>query len=497
MELKIGREELRFETLAADVCRQITIEGEAVLPGSMRDAVTVLSVQAQAHLTGVQAATDRIAVRGRAAFSVLYTQGDLTRIRVIETTCDFTHQIEAKGVTPGMRAEAAVCVRETNGAAGSGRLSLSAQLEISAQAFAGVERSAVADVQGEVPLCKKAQTLQLSTSRLLGEEKTLVREEYDLPERLGVQDVLTASATAQVQDITGASGRIGVSGVIEIRVLHRPEKAGEPLVETTHEAPFQVTIPAEAADGMPLTARAQVIDVMADSAAIDRRRTMRVEAEVCVRLFGRAERSAELLEDLYSTAGPMLEPQSEEIAIAAIRECGSARESVRIQATLPADAPPIETVLAAFASPLHTSYESAGRRLNAQGVMGLTLLYLPVDSDIPYAVHTREPFSMTFPIETGEGTQAQLQVIECGVGPATSDRVELRCVLGIEARTLEISRMRVVTDIHERPEEKHAHGFVLVWPAPGESRWDTAKRLRVAQESLRPAGATALMALRK
>jgi len=495
--MNITREQLRFERMAADVCRQMMIEGEAVLPGSMRDAVTVLSVQAQAHLTGVQAATDRIAIRGRAAFSVLYTQGDLTRIRVIETTCEFTHSVEARGVTPGMRTEASVCVRETNGAAGSGRLSLSAQLEVCAQAFESAEISAAADFGNGSTICKKMQTLSLPFSRMLGEEKAIVREEFDLPDRLGIQDVLTASATAQVRDITGASGRIGVSGVIEVRVYHRPEKSGEALVMTTHEAPFDVTIPAQAAEGMPLCARAQVIDVMADSATIDRQRTMRVEAEVCVRLFGGEETSVALLEDLYSTEGPLLVAKTQEVGVYTSRECGSARESVRIQAALPADAPPMETVLAVFANPLHADYESAGRRLSAQGVMELMILYLPVDSDIPYAVRTREPFSMTFPVETGEGAQVQMTVIECGIGPATSDRVELRCVLGVEARVQETKLVRVVTGVDQLPEEKTAHGFVLVWPAPGEDAWETARRLRVPQESLRPAGTGAMMAFRK
>ena len=497
MEMKIRREQLCYERLAADVCRQIVIEGEAVLPGSMRDAVTVLSVQAQAHLTGVQAGTDRVAIRGRACFSVLYTQGDLTRIRVIETTCDFSHGIEVRGVTPGMRLEAAVCVRETNGVAGSGRLSLSAQLDISVLAFEREERNAAADVQAEAGLCRKNQTLQMSACRTLGEEKTLVREEFDLPERLAVQDVLTAMGTAVVRDITGGNGHIGVSGTIEVRVWHRPEKNGDALVMTLHEAPFDVKIPAQTAEDMPLTARAQVIDIMADSASIDRQRTMRVEAEVCVRLFGREEAEIDLLEDLYSTDGPLLEPQTEVIDVFTSRECGSVRESVRLQATLPTDAPPIETVLWAAANPLHVEHESAGRRLNTQGVMGLTLVYLPVDSDIPYAVRTREPFSMTFPIEAGDGARVQMHVVECGIGPATSDRVELRCVLSADVRAQEIRHLRIVTDIAQKQEEKHAHGFVLVWPAPGESRWDTARRLRVPQENLRAVGPNALMAFRK
>ncbi len=55
MELKLSRETLRFERLIAAQEEQVGVEGEATLPGSMRDAVTVLNVQAQAHLESVQA----------------------------------------------------------------------------------------------------------------------------------------------------------------------------------------------------------------------------------------------------------------------------------------------------------------------------------------------------------------------------------------------------------------------------------------------------------
>ena len=55
MELKVTRETLRFERLVNRGEEQVTIEGEATLPGSMRDAVTVLSVQAQTHLSDAQA----------------------------------------------------------------------------------------------------------------------------------------------------------------------------------------------------------------------------------------------------------------------------------------------------------------------------------------------------------------------------------------------------------------------------------------------------------
>ncbi len=497
VEMTIRREPLRFECLAADVSHQVTIEGECALAGSMRDAVTVLSVQAQATLSGMQALNDRIAVKGRVCFQVLYTQGDLTRIRSIETTCDFTHELSAPGTAPGMRVEAQVCVQETNGRAGSGRMALEAALNIFAQAYERREIEAAAQIEGADGLCVKRQQIHGCVNELLGEETALIREEYDLPARLQVDHVLTATGIADVTDITGGNGRIVVSGTVEIQVLHQAEKAGDPLVETTHELPFQVTIGAQCAEDGKLKAVAQVIDVVADSVLADKQRTMRVEAEIRVRLLEQKCMSADVLEDLYSVQGPAIEPRTEEADICACPAEGKARESVRIQATVPEDAPPMETVLAAFALPVLSSVSPAGRRLSAEGVMGITLIYLPVDSDIPYAVKMREPFSMTFPLEAGDRVRAQVQAVECSVGPATSDRVELRCVLEMHTQQQEVQRGRIVTDVQEIPEEMHERGFVLVWPAPGESRWDTARRLRVPQESLKPAGTNALLAFRK
>ena len=129
--------------------------------------------------------------------------------------------------------------------------------------------------------------------------------------------------------------------------------------------------------------------------------------------------------------------------------------------------------------------------------MGVTLIYLPVDSDIPVSVSVREPFAMTFPVETEPGVTAQLSAIECSVGPTTSDRAELRCVLGLTAVRHGVARVTGVTDVTEGEEQRQEHGFVLIWPAAGETRWDTARRLRVAQASLRPAGGGALLAFRK
>ena len=129
--------------------------------------------------------------------------------------------------------------------------------------------------------------------------------------------------------------------------------------------------------------------------------------------------------------------------------------------------------------------------------MCITLIYLPVDSDVPCSVKVREPFVMTFPVEANENVRAQVYEIETILGPTTSDRAELRCVLGLHAVQHGVDRIHAVCSVETEEQEKQPRGFVLVWPREGESRWETARRLRVREDSLRPAGKSALLAFRK
>lgn len=500
MELELTRETLRYERFVGRGEEQVTIEGEATLPGSMRDAVTVLSVQARAHLTDAQAGSAEAGVRGRVCFQVLYTQGDLTRIRTLETSCDFMHTLPLAGVTPGMRLSASAAVQETEGVAGNGRITLRALLDVALEAFEAAEQELItgAAMPGAPEnLQLRTQTITSCMGETIGQGREMVREEFDLPQRLGVGDVLSATATATAGELAGGNGRVSLSGVVEVRVLHRPKENGNALVSTVHEMPYEMSIDAQLPDGAQIQTTAEVTDVMADSVESDKSRTMRVEAEVKVTLRQCCQRQTEAVEDLYSLSGPVLEPAAQELELHTSETTADVRESARLQVALSPDAPPIGLVMAAFAQPSLTALTPAGRRLDAEGIMNVTLIYLPVDSDIPYAVHTREPFTMTFPVEAEPGVNGYAYAIETSVGPSTSDRAEIRCVLGLHTVRHGTQHVRVVTDVAQKPEEKQEHGFVLVWPKTGETRWDTARRLRVAQDSLCPAGKNALLALRR
>lgn len=496
MEATVERRGLRYEQLAARCREQVTIEGETALGGSMRDAVTVLAVTARPCVVSAKAAQNEVVINGKAAFHVLYTQGDLTRVRTLETTCDFTHTLAAPGARAGMRVTAELSAQECEGAASGGRMTLHALLLATAEIIEEAEAQIVTNVPDAAELQMRETEVSPLLTSVVCEDSSLVRNEFDIPQKTGAGAVLDVGACAADVELTGGGGRLGVSGTAQVRVLHRASEPGAPFVQTMHELPFSFAMEADVPPDAQLTALAEITDVVADCAEGEKDSTLRVEAEVRVRVMAMRHTQERFPADLYSLSGPVLVPQTEELRIHIGQKTTQVQESVRIQAALPEDAPPIGTMLAAFALPTLTDIAPAGRRLDAEGVMSLTLLYLPVDSDIPYSASVREPFQMTFPAEVGERTEAVLSVIETTPGSATSDRAEVRCVLALSAKEHEEQTVRVITDVRqEEAAECAERGFVLVWPASGESRWDTARALRVREESLTEAGGGALLAL--
>jgi len=120
---------------------------------------------------------------------------------------------------------------------------------------------------------------------------------------------------------------------------------------TQHDLPCEMTLEGYLPEEAQPQAKTDVLDVMADSARRGDARLLRVEAQVRVALNAFKKEEKQLLEDVYSLEGPELETAGEDVEIHTASRCADVRESLRLQASLPSQAPPIGTVMAAFALP--------------------------------------------------------------------------------------------------------------------------------------------------
>lgn len=214
-----------------------------------------------AVVDSAESGADRATLSGKVIFHVLYTQGTPNQVHVVEATADFIHQCDLPGAQPKGRVQAQARVEHVDASVQGGRLNMRAIVQLDAR---GASTQALEVLTGvNAPGGAEVATQEIALRRTVasGQADTLLREEFELPEGLQVRETLCADAAAQISDITGGQGRIGVEGTVSISAVHASDLPGKPLVVTHHEAPFSQTLELSGESGDLLDARVTVRDV--------------------------------------------------------------------------------------------------------------------------------------------------------------------------------------------------------------------------------------------
>ena len=467
-------------------CRsQFVVEGDVMLPGSLRETTHVLHASAMAVPERTEAMQDRISVSGRTVFCVLYTQGEKTEVESIEASADFNHLCDLPGATSRADVDAFLQVEQVDARVQSGRMTMRAVIRMCASAVNTEEAEVISAVDADGA---QLRTAKVKTRRRVGrgDGEVLLREEFPLPAELAVQDTLCAFATAEFHDTAGGQGRVGLAGEVTIEAVHASAIPGKPLVTTRHTVPVSQSVELRGEGDELLDGRIVVKDVAVASQDIgDGERTLR--AEVLLGLSAWADREEEhtLLSDAYTTAGEDLRLTYAPMQMRTGVNRMSAAESGKTSLLLPEGTPPIRTMLAAFAQPVLTATTTQGSRTVAEGTLNTTLLYMTDGQAAPVSAQVETPFRMPFAVQAGEGDIVLLTAASVEAVPITSDRAELRYILRAQVEGNAASEVSLVTDAAAIPAMQTTRDIVLCYPQPGETAWDIAKRYRIPESELR------------
>ena len=486
MEMKPVRENIQLEQPLGTVTALAVVEGEAALPGGLREETRVLVSDAIAVVENAEPVTDRVNVSGRVLFRVLYTQGDPEKVNAIEATADFMHPCSLPGAQNRVSAAAMAQVQRTEARVVNGRLSMRAEVALGVRAVSLAPAEAVMAVDGTDHVQTRTQQLTVRRTAARGSSDVLLREELPLPEGLGVRGTLFAGAYPVLTDTTGGLGRIGLAGQIQLEVVHASDVPGRPVVVTRHSIPFSQSVEISGEDGELLEGRVIVKDV-AVASQDDGAGGQILRAEVLLGLQGWADReeTASVLSDAYTTQGDDLRLSRQVVRYRTGSERFAASESGKAVLLLPDTAPPVRKVLAAFVIPVMTGQGANGSRTAVEGRLDTTLLYMTDGSAAPVSVRLQEPFRITFPVQTGADALLTLAVTETEARPVTSDRVELRFILHLQGDDMSTETVRLVADAQPVAAAGPTEDVVLCFVQPGETVWDIARRYRLPEDDVR------------
>ncbi len=484
--LEVLREELQMQRYIGDNLSRADVEGEIALPGGLREETSVLCAEAMAVAERTEVQAGRVVIDGKTVFHVLYTQGDPTRISTLEASAEFSHTVDFAEAQPGMTAPVSLMVEHVEASAQGGRLRLMAILRVHTSVLSDEPVQAVTGVRGVDGLMVKTETLSGCRTVASGEQDALVRDECELNTVLQITETLYATAIAAVQDVMGGEERATISGNILLEATHRSAMPSRPIVVTRHTIPFEETVSLMGENGDALCCDAVVKDVavLSQDGAEEGGRALR--AEVLLGLSARAARRQEvsLLLDAYTTEGSDIVPELMPVRRALRHSYVHTAESGKLTLMLDGQ-PPARTPLRAVLRPVMTDVVRSGGKLNVEGVMEVTLLYMTDDSEVPQSYFTEEPFKMGFACELNRPESISLQAGNVEVSGITSDRVEVKFILHLSCLDIQLGDEPLVSDVTQKPSEPPESGIIMYFSQSGETLWDIAKRYRVSCESLK------------
>ncbi len=486
MELRLIRENMETEQVFSAKPTQAAVETEVALPGGLREEAKVYFADAIVSVNGCEATGARVSTDGRVTFRVLYAQGDLSHVKALEASADFSQSLPLPEDAAGAALTPQAQVQHVSARAMNGRLLLRAIVLLTAQASLPRTVSFVKDVESGGDVQRLTQALSVQRTVGEGEGQTLLRDEFELSDVLQIKNTLYASAHAQVEDILGgADGKATVTGAITVEAYHTSDMPGRPLVYTRHLMPYEQTVSLSGALGDALAAHSTVKDVAVLSQENEGGgRIMRAEVQLLTDISAVETREMTVLKDTFTTRGEAIETVVQKTFFRSDTVSEQAAESGRTVMLLPEGAPRVKTALLGFARPVMVKAERQNGKLAVDGILTSTLIYLTDDSDAPVSFEQENPFHAAFSTAAEPGDALSLTVSQVEPSPITGDRVEFKYILHLSARGVRQGEIPLITDAQAAEATPMEGGVVLCFVQPGETLWDVAKRYRVTLEEL-------------
>ncbi len=484
MNVPMKRETIKASGRLRVQLQQASVEAEAALPGGLRDEVLLFYTEAQALPLTAETVGDRVNVSGRVAFRALYSQGDLTRVRSVEESRDFSRSLAAPAQDAGAMYEPVCEITAVTARVFNGRILMKAELNVSAEGVREQEISVVTSLEdGDAQVLSEAVSLQRAVGN--GDAQGLIKGEFEISPALQAEEALLGSGEARVEDILGgADGLATVTGTVDLTVCHASHMPGHPLVCTQHSLPFEQQVNLAGEAGELLSASVDVTDVAAALENAEDMQTLRVEVSLRAHIDALREQQARVVTDVFGVGNHALMPSGERVTFCTGHLNDYSAESGRLQIMLPEDAPRIETVLAAFVQPVLAGAKAQNGKLQADMLLRSTLIYMTEDSNIPVSFTAEEPARMAFSGELTEEDILSLHASRVEAAALAGDRAEIRYILSLRGHGARYRPAFAVTDVAEEqtPPEKPV---LALYRVQGDERlWDVMKRYRLSADSL-------------
>ena len=494
--LELEKQNLRRNRLKSQTGTQVTLDDDFIVPDTMSDMAEVILDSGIIQLEPVKVQRERITVRGKLDFHVLYRKEE-GGLQALGGSIPFEEAINVPDLDEKDYVSVSWQLEDLNTEMiHSRKLGIKAIVTLEAKAESLYDTEAAVDVRGEddeIHLQVRRERIPAAAIALRRKDTYRLKQDITLPgskpviERMLWTEMKLAGCQAKPLD-----GQIHLEGTLMVFALYEGGESG--MVQWVEESiPFsgEVEMQGAAADMIPIIGLKLIHRDLEERPDYDgEMRELSVDAviELDVRLY--EEQELELLQDLYATNREIVLDTGEAVFDRILtRNFGKCRVAEKVE--METD-PRVLQICHSSGSVKLDGVEVRENELAVDGVLEVKLLYLTDEDARPVQAATRlVPFH--YEAETPGITEdsiwylepglEQLTAVMAGGGPA-----ELRGVITLALFVLQPETRQIILQAQVHPVDtekmKAMPGIVGYLVQPGDSLWDVAKRFHTTEKSI-------------
>ena len=494
--LELEKQNLRRNRLKSQTGTQVTLDDDFIVPDTMSDMAEVILDSGIIQLEPVKVQRERITVRGKLDFHVLYRKEE-GGLQALGGSIPFEEAINVPDLDEKDYVSVSWQLEDLNTEMiHSRKLGIKAIVTLEAKAESLYDTEAAVDVRGaddEIHLQVRRERIPAAAIALRRKDTYRLKQDITLPgskpviERMLWTEMKLAGCQAKPLD-----GQIHLEGTLMVFALYEGGESG--MVQWVEESiPFsgEVEMQGAAADMIPVIGLKLIHRDLEEKPDYDgEMRELSVDAviELDVRLY--EEQELELLQDLYATNREIVLDTGEAVFDRILtRNFGKCRVAEKVE--METD-PRVLQICHSSGSVKLDGMEVRENALAVDGVLEVKLLYLTDEDARPVQAATRlVPFH--YEAETPGITEDSIWYLEPGLEQLTAvmaggGQAELRGVITLDLFVLQPDTRQIILQAQVHPVDtekmKAMPGIVGYLVQPGDSLWDVAKRFHTTEKSI-------------
>ena len=494
--LELEKQNLRRNRLKSQTGTQVTLDDDFIVPDTMSDMAEVILDSGIIQLEPVKVQRERITVRGKLDFHVLYRKEE-GGLQALGGSIPFEEAINVPDLDEKDYVSVSWQLEDLNTEMiHSRKLGIKAIVTLEAKAESLYDTEAAVDVRGanvEIHLQVRRERIPAAAIALRRKDTYRLKQDITLPgskpviERMLWTEMKLAGCQAKPLD-----GQIHLEGTLMVFALYEGGESG--MVQWVEESiPFsgEVEMQGATADMIPVIGLKLIHRDLEEKPDYDgEMRELSVDAviELDVRLY--EEQELELLQDLYATNREIVLDTGEAVFDRILtRNFGKCRVAEKVE--METD-PRVLQICHSSGSVKLDGMEVRENALAVDGVLEVKLLYLTDEDARPVQAGTRlVPFH--YEAETPGITEDSIWYLEPGLEQLTAvmaggGQAELRGVITLDLFVLQPETRQIILQAQVHPVDtekmKAMPGIVGYLVQPGDSLWDVAKRFHTTEKSI-------------